>query len=353
MDSFRKVTATFAPSMSLLTVAVAGGGSVSSDPSGISCGEDCSESYVGGTAVTLTATPDAGYHFGGWGGGYCTGMAECEIPMTRDWEVTAAFAPAPERSFPLNDTGITTCSAGDVNGLSCEAAPAAQGAAEDVSAYPGQDGEYGRDVIYNDDSDGRAGFSFTKLGADGHPLAIQDGAWSDAGSEAAGTLWTCVRDEVTHLTWEVKVNDVASLHHKGHTYTWYNPDTSTNGGDAGTPGGGSCNGTLPVSGDYTGCDTYTFPTYVNEHGGLCGFTDWRLPSLRALRSILDYSVPQPGPTIDTGFFPNNGDEFWSASPSVGYGAPAWCISFVFHLSGDAHQCGKAASIPVRLVRGGQ
>ena len=62
-------------------------------------------------------------------------------------------------SSPLNDTGITTCSDENTNGLSCP-----------VSGYPGQDGEHGRDVTHNDDSDGHAGFSFTKLDANGNPL---------------------------------------------------------------------------------------------------------------------------------------------------------------------------------------
>jgi len=259
--------------------------------------------------------------------------------------------PPPTETGALNDTGITTCSTGDTNGLSCEAAPLSAAAAGDVSAYPGQDGHYGRDVTDNDDSDGRAGFSFTKLGANGQSLAVQNGAWSDAGSEGVGTRWSCVRDEVTGLTWEVKVNNAASLHHKDYTYTWYNPDTATNGGSAGTSGGGSCNGTLPVVGAYTGCDTYTLPKYLNENGGLCGFTDWRLPDPEELRSLVDYSVPSPGPTIDTSYFPNTThDWFWSASPYAGYTVNAWYVYFNVGLDGAY---GKSNSYRVRLVRGGQ
>ena len=47
----------------------AGSGSVSSDPSGIVCGADCSEVYLSGTTVTLTATPQAGSVFAGMGWG--------------------------------------------------------------------------------------------------------------------------------------------------------------------------------------------------------------------------------------------------------------------------------------------
>lgn len=48
-----------------LTVAKSGSGTVASSPAGINCGTDCSEVYPNGTSVTLRATPDAGYTFGG------------------------------------------------------------------------------------------------------------------------------------------------------------------------------------------------------------------------------------------------------------------------------------------------
>ncbi len=43
----------------------AGSGSVSSSPSGINCGADCSEPYNSGTSVTLTASAAGGSTFGG------------------------------------------------------------------------------------------------------------------------------------------------------------------------------------------------------------------------------------------------------------------------------------------------
>ena len=60
----------YAPQPQLLTVAKNGSGSgtVTSHPTGIDCGSDCSESYAFGSDVTLTATPDPGSVFAGWSG---------------------------------------------------------------------------------------------------------------------------------------------------------------------------------------------------------------------------------------------------------------------------------------------
>jgi hypothetical protein len=75
-----------------LTVVKTGTGSglVTSDPSGINCGDDCDEQYREGTEVTLTAIPNPGSGFAGWSGA-CTGMGICVVSMTDDRAVTATF----------------------------------------------------------------------------------------------------------------------------------------------------------------------------------------------------------------------------------------------------------------------
>ena len=89
------VTATFSLQQHMLTVtrSGAGSGAVSSTPGGISCGVDCIETYVYGTMVTLTPTPDQASTFAGWSGA-CAGLGSCTVTMTQARTVDAAFDPA-------------------------------------------------------------------------------------------------------------------------------------------------------------------------------------------------------------------------------------------------------------------
>jgi hypothetical protein len=78
-----------------LSVQVTGPGTVTSTPVGINCGSDCSQNYVSGTTVTLTATPATGANFLGWSGGGCTGTGTtgrtCSIILKAATSVSAVF----------------------------------------------------------------------------------------------------------------------------------------------------------------------------------------------------------------------------------------------------------------------
>jgi phospholipase C len=67
-----------------------GGGTVTSSPAGINCGQTCSASFQSGTAVTLTAAAESGSVFGGWSGG-CTGTGTCSVTLSANASVTATF----------------------------------------------------------------------------------------------------------------------------------------------------------------------------------------------------------------------------------------------------------------------
>ncbi len=185
---------------------------------------------------------------------------------------------------PLNDTGITW--GGDYssgNNTTCTSNIASP-----------QDCQQGRDFTHNDDSDGHAGFSFTKLDASGNPLA------------ASATSWACVKDNVTGLVWEVKTDD-GSIHDKTNNYRW---------------------GGVTHQGTNYGIYYNDWDALVNgtNSEALCGFTDWRVPITQELMSIVDNS--RYNPAIDTDYFPNtNSSFFWSASPLANDSDYAWYVYF--------------------------
>jgi hypothetical protein len=80
------------PSTYTLTTSKSGtGGTLTSNPAGITCGSDCSESYASGTKVTLTATSSSGATFSGWSGA-CSGTATtCTVTMDAAQTVKATF----------------------------------------------------------------------------------------------------------------------------------------------------------------------------------------------------------------------------------------------------------------------
>jgi hypothetical protein len=77
----------------LLTVTKSGNGTgnITSDPTGIDCGLDCTEEYLEGQTITLTAAAEKDSVFGGWTVGGCSGTGTCVITMSGNVIVTAKF----------------------------------------------------------------------------------------------------------------------------------------------------------------------------------------------------------------------------------------------------------------------
>ena len=200
------------------------------------------------------------------------------------------------------DTGLTTCYDEDGNVITCPS--------------PGQN-FYGQDANYTIKP-----LSYTKLDGNGNALP------------ASAASWVMVRDNVTGLIWAVKTDD-GSIHDRLNTYTWYDPDPATNGGNAGTPGEGT--------------DTDDFINALNS-AGFGGYSDWRVSTRQELNSICDYG--RSGPAIKTEYFPNLSgltETYWTSTTWAYSIESAWNIYF--------SSCGISWSpkynyLRVRAVRGG-
>ncbi len=244
--------------------------------------------------------------------------------------ITVAVRPQPTPL--LNDTGVLS-QATDTSITTAQ-----------QNTYPGQDGQRGQDII---DANGQvqkagrglAGFDFTKLNSNGDE---EDNTASD---------WSCVRDNVTGLVWEVKTDD-SSYHDKDYRYSWY--ASADNGGFV-----GYLNGSGTVC-NITNCSTENYVTAINSVG-LCGFYDWRIPTHAELLSLVHFGLSTTA-KIDTNYFPYTGDIsegtlwYWASQASAdgveesGAAQNAWAVDYV---SGVDNFLNKETAARIRLVRAGR
>lgn len=165
--------------------------------------------------------------------------------------------------------------------------------------------------------------------AEGQPFYGQDGSYkinphSYVKLDASGAplpdnaaLWAMVKDNVTGLVWENKTQD-GGIQDQDKTFAW--------------------------------ADTGTFIKTLNDTR-FGGFSDWRMPTVRELSSLINVSIPHPGPTIDTAWFANTAPaHYWSSTVNAGNVSSAWYVGF--NLAYVAIQWNDN-SYHVRAVRGGQ
>ena len=198
---------------------------------------------------------------------------------------------------PVNDSGLRNRAAA---GNTCD--------------IPQKDCLSGRDFTHNDDSDGVAGFSFTKLDESGNELL------------ATADNWHCVKDNVTGLIWEVKTDhtepSLRTLRDKRWIYSYYKQrfvdSDGSDGIDNGPPNygtdriyGGPADIGINSLGDFCGNDQLicTSEQYVKDVNTikLCGYTDWRIPryvELFSLKILNEYEL-----SFDKNYFPDTQDAY--------------------------------------------
>jgi Protein of unknown function (DUF1566) len=186
--------------------------------------------------------------------------------------MTAAFALAalclPAFSAPplINDTAATICYDSSGSGLPLASCAGSR-----------EDGAYGRDVTAPNPSNGDAGFRFARVCNNGQEAGVGS-CPSMPGFGAGPTQWACTIDKVSGLLWELKTTD-GSDRDEAALFGYLDH---------------------PVLG-LTGAVTYAATVSAS---GLCGATDWRVPSHTELMTIAHYGIASPAPRIDPTFFPN-------------------------------------------------
>ncbi len=111
--------------------------------------------------------------------------------------------------------------------------------------------------------------------------------------------------------------------------------------------GNSCEIGSPST--FTWQDALQQTVTVNSAGGFAGHTDWRLPSIRELRSLVEEQCCDPA--INSNRFPHTLSlKIWSGSPHADLWDNAWFVEFFTGGSGITVR--SSADVAVRLVRGG-
>jgi hypothetical protein len=128
-----------------------------------------------------------------------------------------------------------------------------------------------------------------------------------------------VTDNNTRLVWEKKTDASVNVN-----YTWY-----------------------------TALDYVASLNSMNGGQGFAGHNDWRLPNVRELLSIIDYS--RTAPSVDPIFGPTMGVsnfvDYWTSTSSVVDGNVA-ALAVDFKGVGGVMAFGKGSFLRVRAVRGG-
>lgn len=224
-------------------------------------------------------------------------------------------------SIPINDTGITR--GGNYpsgNNATCIGETIAQ-----QDCFHGRDAEAAAASLTKVGS-GHAGFDFTKLDSNGVPL-------SDQTQDYATLPWACVRDNNTGLVWETKTTGSSGTHANDRIYKW----------------GGK---TARLIGEF-GASYESWDSLVDGSNSenLCGFSDWRLPSVAELMSIVDYDGYEP--SVDPDFFPfveHTGHIYWSGAPHLNADprlSTAWVVNLFQGLIGPSS---RSETHRVMLVR---
>jgi Ca2+-binding RTX toxin-like protein len=164
-----------------VSLAGAGGGTVTSAPAGISCPGACSASFAGGTSVLLTAAAGAGSGFGGFNGCSSTSGNSCTVAIDSAKTITATFTGG-------GGSGICDITgSGVITGTSADEVICGSAGRDTIRGGGGDDvllGFGGSDVLF-----GRGGDDELDGGAGGDRLYGSTGSDTLIGGPGADSLY--------------------------------------------------------------------------------------------------------------------------------------------------------------------
>lgn len=163
----------------------------------------------------------------------------------------------------------------------------------------------------------------------GQPVAIKMGPWS------------CATDNHSGLTWEVKSWHENSHYYKA-TYSYYEPKTGL-----GVKDGGSCQ----QGQEWYPCDVSDYIAKMNKQG-YCGISNWRLPTLKELNTLI-YKKNLPGKLkINPYIFPRTTRSIYMTADMAQLDGQ-WHITMMDFLRQRVQQRKLDVVANVRLVSGGR
>lgn len=168
----------------------------------------------------------------------------------------------------------------------------------------------------------------------GYQKIANDGTDVDLGTPlgSAPKDWACSRDAASGLMWEVKAAD-GGLRDRRWTYTPYNSNPQTNFGWIGyrDTTSGTC---LRAAMDENSCNTEAYITAVNR-SRLCGYSDWRLPTMRELVAVAQRTSNAPPDSANPVMLPNTADG-WYWTGVVRHGATKFSRVVLLPVRGQPH-----------------
>lgn len=167
----------------------------------------------------------------------------------------------------------------------------------------------------------------------------------DAKGQSTTSHARCVTATDSGLTWELKTDD-GGVHDKDNTYRW--------GGTGAETAEAEKAGAEQTAAEKTGKIFFDdWNELLNATNGekLCGFDDWRVPTIDELKTLVDEHQPrEQQPRIDISIFTHTlATPYWSVSTYQHYPEHAQTVDFATGAS-NYYNGFRGDRLPVRLVR---